>query len=393
HSNGACRYTRRPKNFDHLSNCSDLLLYFKAAVLTLQDFNIASCKFNVQTSHTFFTNNKKMYNKWFGVLTLAFICITLSVEGDKKSKNVKEKEQQLAPQKDVIVIGGGLAGLAAARKLTNHNNGQAYRVTVLEARRDRIEVELGAHFLYGKFKDNPLLKIVLQSAVDKVKSGKNDQPIREALEAELTNEKTETDKNILLSLMDSHFAISNTNFSAMFYDADKQYGSDTVLLDGFDQIVDASMVEVNKKKGKVLVRTEDLIQYEADIVVVALPIGVLQNKQVHFEPPLPKEWYRAMNNVGVGSTNTVILEFDEVFWPKDVSNFMIVPTSPEDRGLFQHWSNSYVTIEKPMLSGSLVGKAAEKMENMTDEEVKETDSTRLSLVGTHSVIAGLTGTH
>ena len=57
-------------------------------------------------------------------------------------------------------------------------------------------------------------------------------------------------------------------------------------------------IAVDKKKKKVLVRTRDLKQYEADAVVVALPLGVLKMDTVLFDPPLPKGWKKSIESLG-----------------------------------------------------------------------------------------------
>lgn len=61
--------------------------------------------------------------------------------------------------------------------------------------------------------------------------------------------------------------------------------------------------------------------YEADFVIVTLPIGVLQGRNqssaVQFLPPLSDEKRMAIQTLGMGVHNKVILRFhpDDVFWP------------------------------------------------------------------------------
>lgn len=55
-------------------------------------------------------------------------------------------------------------------------------------------------------------------------------------------------------------------------------------------------------------------EVEADFVVVTLPLGVLKAKTVAFDPPLPREKRRAIEAIGMGTENKVVLRFSELFW-------------------------------------------------------------------------------
>jgi monoamine oxidase len=50
-------------------------------------------------------------------------------------------------------------------------------------------------------------------------------------------------------------------------------------------------------------------EIEADFVVVTLPLGVLKSKSVEFVPPLPREKAEAIEMMGMGTENKVILMF------------------------------------------------------------------------------------
>jgi monoamine oxidase len=71
----------------------------------------------------------------------------------------------------------------------------------------------------------------------------------------------------------------------------------------------------------VRVTTKDSQQYFADFVVVTLPLGVLQTNDerscVQFAPRLSLEKLAAINGLGMGVHNKVILRFapEDVFWP------------------------------------------------------------------------------
>lgn len=75
------------------------------------------------------------------------------------------------------------------------------------------------------------------------------------------------------------------------------------------------------QKSAVEVLTADGERYEADFVIVTLPIGVLQSRNdkgsVKFVPPLSEHKNVAIHSLGMGVHNKVILRFhpDDVFWP------------------------------------------------------------------------------
>ena len=53
----------------------------------------------------------------------------------------------------------------------------------------------------------------------------------------------------------------------------------------------------------------------ADVAVIAVPIGVLKSRTIHFDPPLPDWKQSAIADMEVGVENKVALHFDTVFWP------------------------------------------------------------------------------
>ena len=115
-------------------------------------------------------------------IRLAFIVssVVMVIQGDIQS--------DVELQKDVIVVGSGIAGLAAARTLVNTGK---FSVNILEAKRERyggriftdrkslknargVEVDLGANWLNSMVVENPLAKIVANGDLE-VKSAGNVQ--------------------------------------------------------------------------------------------------------------------------------------------------------------------------------------------------------------------------
>ncbi|KAL3872687.1 hypothetical protein ACJMK2_035897 [Sinanodonta woodiana] len=355
----------------------------------------------------------------------------------------KENNTNTYLSKEVVVIGGGLSGLVAARELMKNTN---YSVRVLEGRKDRyggrvwtnrkslprargVEAELGAMVINSiACKDTPIMEMiaefelqtnstgdmkiylpdknlhlegeqvhemysevlnVLHNAVDKVKSSKKDISVRKAVEMELENFKSKIDKEILLDVLNTLPNIIFEDFSAAVYKPENELGWDTVILDGQDTFLDrivagsegelplkielgkvVQQVKVDPKRQKVIIRIKDGTQRYADGVIVALPIGVLKSKSVLFEPPLPKSWYQAISNIGLGYSNKIIIGFDTAFWPVDTGSFTVTSKTAKD-GFLQLWTNLYKYVKKPLLVGNIFGTMATQFENMADDVIKE----------------------
>ena len=87
----------------------------------------------------------------------------------------------------------------------------------------------------------------------------------------------------------------------------------------------------NSTTNKVTVNTTPTIKssgesdktYTADYVVVTVPLGVLKNNKISFVPALSQKKQKAINNIGFGLLDKMVVEFEEVFW-EDVNNFIFI---------------------------------------------------------------------
>lgn len=75
------------------------------------------------------------------------------------------------------------------------------------------------------------------------------------------------------------------------------------------------------------VTTEDGKVFEADACVVALPLGVLKENIVRFEPRLPDWKEAAIADLAVGNENKIALFFEKVCWPNVEFLGVVAPTS------------------------------------------------------------------
>ncbi|ERE82281.1 lysine-specific histone demethylase 1A-like protein [Cricetulus griseus] len=114
--------------------------------------------------------------------------------------------------------------------------------------------------------------------------------------------------------------------------------------------------------------TSQTFIYKCDAVLCTLPLGVLKQQPpaVQFVPPLPEWKTSAVQRMGFGNLNKVVLCFDRVFWDPSVNLFGHVGSTTASRGeLFLFW-NLY---KAPILIALVAGEAAGIMENISDDVI------------------------
>ncbi|KAM5341819.1 hypothetical protein ACJ41O_014850 [Fusarium nematophilum] len=70
----------------------------------------------------------------------------------------------------------------------------------------------------------------------------------------------------------------------------------------------------------------DRISVSGDAVVVTVPLGVLHQNKINFQPPLPTELATGISKMSYGALGKVIFEFTDVFWSKHNDNLIYIPT-------------------------------------------------------------------
>ncbi|XP_065649185.1 lysine-specific histone demethylase 1A isoform X2 [Hydra vulgaris] len=109
--------------------------------------------------------------------------------------------------------------------------------------------------------------------------------------------------------------------------------------------------------------------FKADAVLCTLPLGVLKQcspPAVYFIPPLPDWKTGAIERMGFGNLNKVVLCFDRVFWNAETNLFGHVASATANRGeLFLFWS----IYKAPVLLALVAGEAANKLETYSDDVI------------------------
>ena len=329
----------------------------------------------------------------------------------------------------VVVIGAGMAGLSAARRLTANG----YRVIVVEAR-DRpggrmwtdhslgTAVDLGAAWIHGDSSSNPLMKMVAKYGLSTTATEwdeawlfdigygeiedesydaiwrRSESIIERLYEAQSTASSKRSVADALAPILKglsgdpivkrgiewrlaSQIAVEYaTNFDQLalkHWDVDEKFGGDDVIVSGgFQKIVgplsdgldiryghvvdkvsfDGSGVKVTTSQGVI----------EADRVVVTLPLGVLQQDRVRFEPQLPEDKRSSIGRLGMGVMNKIALRFSKRFWPEDAHRLGLLNSSTEN--LTEYFPLTPYS-GHPVIVGLTRGRHAKSIEKANKEEV------------------------
>lgn len=334
----------------------------------------------------------------------------------------------LSREAEVIVIGAGMSGLSAARRLVELD----YSVIVLEAR-DRIggrvwtdrslglPLDLGASWIHG-VKGNPLTKLADQLGAERVPTDYENTRVYDTSGAELS----EADEAEAVRVFDNLMAqieewqdefdndtslqaaidqyLGNRNFSPQvlqrlwfsvnteieheyaadvrdlsmywFDDAGEFGGGDVIFAQGYDQLIYSLADGLDIRLGQVVTQVEwsgEQVhvrtagqEFVSSRVIVSLPVGVLQRGDVQFLPDLPARKRKAISRFGSGVLNKVYLKFPQVFW--DEKSHLLNYISAE-KGHWCEWLNLAALVGEPVLLAFNAGRYGLEIEALSDEEI------------------------
>lgn len=132
---------------------------------------------------------------------------------------------------------------------------------------------------------------------------------------------------------------------------------------------------VRRYKG-VKVTVEDGRTFVADAAVVAVPLGVLKSNCISFEPRLPEWKEAAINDLGIGTENKIILHFEKVFWSNVEFLGVVAETSYE----CSYFLNLHKATGHAVLVYMPAGQLAREIEKMSDEEAAKFAFTQLQRI-------------
>jgi len=320
----------------------------------------------------------------------------------------------------IIIVGGGVAGLFAARELSKHG----YDVIVLEAT-DRLggrihtirnslftqPVEKGVEFVHGNL---PLTIQLLQEAgieynvvrgnmvrivngdwetqadfavgwdelIRKMNLVRQDMTMDAFLKENFSDEKYNDLRTSVLRFANG-FDLADTSKVSVLALREEWMGEEDEqhrVPGGFDQLVNffekeclgsgvavftsSPVTQINWRKNSVKVITANKMTYDASTVIVTASLGQLQSgRSIIFSPGIDK-YFQAAKNIGFGSVVKVMLEFREAFWEKKKKGIGFLLTNEIIPTWWTQSPSPY-----PLLTGWAGGPQAWTLESKDDQTI------------------------
>lgn len=273
--------------------------------------------------------------------------------------------------KTVLVIGAGISGLAAAKKLKE----KGFNVIILEAqnkvggrlRTNRtlgVAFDEGASWIHGT-NGNPITALAQQARMNTSFTDDNSRisyDIDGVLRSASTYDNAETELDtILKSMMNNGNA--NQSFETIFselhptkindrlwkfllstyvtfdtgdldklsstlYNEGEEFnGEERIATNGYDTIpnflANGLNIQLNQRVSKIdysntkIKITHNETVTEADYVLVTVPLGVLKSDNIQFIPVLPTTKLNAIQKIGMNCVNKFLLTWNTKFWDNE----------------------------------------------------------------------------
>ena len=325
---------------------------------------------------------------------------------------------------DVIVVGSGISGLAAASRLQS----QGAKVTILEAK-NRIggriytdhalgaPFEVGAGWIHGPSRENPIKQLANNIKAETFITDDSNYVLFDSKGEKISDQnfqRIDSQWADILSHIDSELELGDTRslaevieeefpkaledpllkwafsaytefdkggpiekISAYYHDEDRLFsGADVILPYGYDEILEPLSknldIRLEQRAERIAYGGDGVIvstnenDFAADYVICSVPLGVLKQKKIKFKPPLPRKYQRKIERLGFGSVTKIALKFDKAFWNTDVQYFGI---ATEPKGRWNLWLNYRTFSEHNILLGLSVGAYATIADKMSASEI------------------------
>lgn len=323
--------------------------------------------------------------------------------------------------KTVIIVGAGISGLAAAKKLKE----KGFNVIVLESqdkvggrlRSNRslgIAFDEGASWIHG-INGNPITSLAQQAGMETFETvddqSERSYDIGGVLRSAVTYQNAEDELyNILDTMMNNgsttqsfetvfnnlypskandrlwKFLLSTyvtfdtgdlNNLSSLLYNEGEEYsGIEKIATNGYDTIpnylANGLSIQLNQRVSKIdytnakIQITHNGSISEADYVIVTVPLGVLKANKIQFVPSLPTSKQNAIQKIGMNCVNKFLLTWSTEFWD-DTQYISYTPTTKDKFNYFVNVKKFHPTVNALMTFA--YADYARQTELMTDAQI------------------------
>lgn len=330
-------------------------------------------------------------------------------------------EESYTPNgKTVAIIGAGISGIAAAKKL----KANGFNVLVLEAQ-DKIGGRLrtnrtlgvafdeGASWIHGT-NGNPISTLAQEAGMNTAFTDDESivcYDINGILRSDAVFNAAEVELETILSTLKNSGSASQSfetvfnnlhptkvndrlwkfllstyvtfdlgdldKVSSTLYDEGEEFsGEERIAINGYDTIpnylANGLSVQLNQRVSKIdyldtkIKITHNGTVTEVDYVIVTVPLGVLKSGNIEFIPALPSTKQNAIEKVGMNCVNKFLVTWDIAFW----DNEQYICYTPEIRDKF----NYFVNVKKfqPSVNALMTfaySDYARQTETMTDAQI------------------------
>ena len=350
----------------------------------------------------------------------------------KETSDTPSPDSTVNTSKKVIVVGAGISGLAASKKLKE----KGFEVVLLEASNGAggriktdysagIPFDLGASWIHGP-NGNPITDIAVSSGAttymtddenlavfdedgteyqDAVLDPQYSQFLTALDEVEFEGTKTQSFETVFTNLYPSkmgdklwiYMLSAYLEFdtggdirklsSIDFYNDSAFPGKDVIITNGYDKIIDylKQDLDIRMNEPMLSIDARDKIvkvisssgTHTGVYVLVTIPLGILKQVQTAFLPVLPQYKLDAINGTEMGIVNKFLLIWDSPFWD---NSLQYIGYTPATKGKF----NYFINCNKFMLAYALMtfafGDYAGFTESLTDAQVTDEIMTHLKSI-------------